>query len=110
MLKKSDRVMFEGKVATCGFRNREVNDRTVTEIVVSRRQDTVSILSNRRADGDVASDSPESRSAASNAGMEASSGGSKAGRATAALPTCQARAAARACSLHRFGLAKRGLA
>ena len=49
MLKKGDRVMVEGRIATRDYRDREGNDRTVTEIVVSRRQDTVNILSGRRA-------------------------------------------------------------
>ena len=50
MLGKGDRVMVEGRIATRSFRDREDNDRTVTEIVVSRRQDTVNILSARRAE------------------------------------------------------------
>ena len=50
MLRKGDRVMVEGRVATRAFRDKEGNDRAVTEIVVSRRQDTVNILSARRAD------------------------------------------------------------
>ena len=49
MLGKGDRVMVEGRIATRTFRDREDNERTVTEIVVSRRQDTVNILSARRA-------------------------------------------------------------
>ena len=48
MLRKGDRVMVEGKVATRAFRDKEGNDRAITEIVVSRRQDTVNILSARR--------------------------------------------------------------
>ena len=48
MLKKGDRVMVEGRIATRGFTDREGNDRTVTEIVVSRRQDTVNVLGGRR--------------------------------------------------------------
>ena len=51
MLGKGDRVMVEGRIATRTFRDREENDRTVTEIVVSRRQDTVNILSARRGEG-----------------------------------------------------------
>ena len=50
MLRKGDRVMVEGRVATRAFRDKEGNDRAVTEIIVSRRQDTVNILSTRRAD------------------------------------------------------------
>ena len=48
MLRKGDRVMVEGRIATRAFRDREDNERAVTEIVVSRRQDTVNILSGRR--------------------------------------------------------------
>ena len=53
MLRKGDRVMVEGKIATRTFRDKEGNDRTVTEIVVSRRQDTVNILSARRQEPSV---------------------------------------------------------
>ncbi len=49
MLRKGDRVMVEGRIATRAFRDKEDNERSVTEIVVSRRQDTVNILSTRRA-------------------------------------------------------------
>ena len=48
MLRKGDRVMVEGRIATRAFRDKEGNDRAITEIVVSRRQDTVNILSARR--------------------------------------------------------------
>ena len=56
MLGKGDRVMVEGRIATRTFRDKEDNERTVTEIVVSRRQDTVNILSTRRAGNAAASD------------------------------------------------------
>ena len=49
MLRKGDRVMVEGRIATRAFRDKEDKERAVTEIVVSRRQDTVNILSGRRA-------------------------------------------------------------
>ena len=49
MLRKGDRVMVEGRIATREYRNREGNDRTVTEIVVAGRQGMVNILSERRA-------------------------------------------------------------
>ena len=49
MLRKGDRVMVEGRIATRGFTDKEGNDRAITEIVVSRRQDMVNILSARRA-------------------------------------------------------------
>jgi single-strand DNA-binding protein len=48
MLRKGDRVMVEGRIATRAFRDKDGNDRAVTEIVVARRQDTVNILSARR--------------------------------------------------------------
>ena len=48
MLKKGDRVMVEGRIATRGFTDREGNDRTVTEIVVSGWQGMVNVLSERR--------------------------------------------------------------
>ena len=49
MLRKGDRAMVEGRIATRGFTDREGNDRTVTEIVVSGRQGMVNVLSERRA-------------------------------------------------------------
>ena len=49
MLRKGDRVMVEGRIATRGFTDREGNDRTVTEIVVSGWQGMVNILGGRRA-------------------------------------------------------------
>ena len=52
MLKKGDRVMVEGRIATRGFTDREGNDRTVTEIVVSGWQGMVNILGGRRGPGD----------------------------------------------------------
>ena len=52
MLRKGDAVLVEGRIATRAFRDREDNERAVTEIVVSRRQDTVNILSGRRAPDD----------------------------------------------------------
>ena len=54
MLKKGDRVMVEGRIATRTFSDREGTERNVTEIVVSRRQDTVNMLSARRAPADAA--------------------------------------------------------
>ena len=53
MLRKGDRVMVEGRIATRGFTDREGNDRTVTEIVVSGWQSMVNILGGRRAPGDM---------------------------------------------------------
>ena len=49
MLKKGDRVMVEGRIATREYRDREDMARTVTEIVVAGRQGMVNILSGRRA-------------------------------------------------------------
>ena len=59
MLRKGDRVMVEGRIASRAFRDKEGNDRAVTEIVVSRRQDTVNILSARRQENAAASDAGE---------------------------------------------------
>ena len=52
MLRKGDRVMVEGRIATRTFSDREGTERNVTEIVVSRRQDTVNMLSGRREPAD----------------------------------------------------------
>ena len=48
MLRKGDRVMVEGRIATRDYRGREDVARTVTEIVVAGRQGMVNILSERR--------------------------------------------------------------
>ena len=56
MLRKGDRVMVEGKIATRSFRDKDGRDRAVTEIVVSRRQDTVNILSARRQESSAESE------------------------------------------------------
>ena len=53
MLRKGDRVMVEGRIATRGFTDREGNDRTVTEIVASGRHGMVNILGARRAADDM---------------------------------------------------------
>ena len=71
MLHKGDRVMVEGRIATRAFRDREGNDRAVTEIVVARRQDTVNILSGRKA--------PETDAGAADPGSVACPPGSEAG-------------------------------
>ena len=52
MLRKGDRVMVEGRIATRGFTDREGNDRTVTEIVVSGWQGMVNMLGGRRVPAD----------------------------------------------------------
>ena len=48
MLRKGDRVMVEGRIATREYRDREDVARSVTEIVVAGRQGMVNILSERR--------------------------------------------------------------
>ncbi len=52
MLRKGDRVMVEGRIATRGFTDREGKERAVTEIVVSGRHGMVNILGGRRASPD----------------------------------------------------------
>ena len=52
MLRKGDRVMVEGRIATRGFTDRDGNERAVTEIVVSGWQGMVNILGGRRASPD----------------------------------------------------------
>ena len=52
ILRKGDRVMVEGRIATRGFTDREGNERAVTEIVVSGWQGMVNILSARRTSPD----------------------------------------------------------
>ena len=48
MLRKGDPVMVEGRIATRQYRDRDDNDRTVTEIVVAGPQGMVNILAGRR--------------------------------------------------------------
>ena len=50
MLRKGDRVMVEGRIATREYRDREDVAKSVTEIVVAGRQGLVNVLSARRAD------------------------------------------------------------
>ena len=64
MLNKGDAVLVEGRIATRGFRDREGNDRAVTEIVVSGWQGTVNILAARREERDAAEAGPGSGSGA----------------------------------------------
>ena len=52
MLRKGDRVMVEGRIATRAFQDREGNERSVTEIVVSGWQGMVNVLSERHASPD----------------------------------------------------------
>ena len=56
MLRKGDAVLVEGRLATRAFRDREGNDRAVTEIVVAGWHGTVNILSGRRGSPDRAAD------------------------------------------------------
>ena len=48
MLRKGDAVLIEGRLATRAFRDKDGNDRAVTEVVVAGWQGTVNILSWRR--------------------------------------------------------------
>ena len=52
MLKKGDAVLVEGRIASRAFRDKDGNDRAVTEIVVAGWQGTVNVLSGRRASPD----------------------------------------------------------
>ena len=76
MLRKGDRVMVEGRIATREYRDREDVARTVTEIVVAGRHGMVNVLSQRRApeetpDAEVGGGAPESESGASEGANEA---------------------------------------
>ncbi len=55
MLRKGDPVMVEGRIATRQYRDREDNERTVTEIVVAGPQGMVNILAGRRREDAAAS-------------------------------------------------------
>ena len=54
MLRKGDPVMVEGRIATRQYRDREDNERTVTEIVVAGPQGMVNILSPRKTEDESA--------------------------------------------------------
>ena len=56
MLRKGDAVLVEGRLATRQYRDRDGNERSVTEIVVAGWQGTVNVLSARRRDGAPAAD------------------------------------------------------
>ena len=59
MLRKGDRVMVEGRIATREYRDREDVAKSVTEIVVAGRQGLVNVLSARRADAGSGAEAPE---------------------------------------------------
>ena len=59
MLRKGDRVMVEGRIATRDYRDREDAARSVTEIVVAGRQGLVNVLTARRAGPGPDSEPPE---------------------------------------------------
>ena len=59
MLRKGDRVMVEGRIATREYRDREDVAKSVTEIVVAGRQGLVNVLSARRADSGSGAEAPE---------------------------------------------------
>ena len=82
MLKKGDRVMVEGRIATRGFTDREGKDRTVTEIVVSGWQGLVNILSERRAP----EETPDRGDPGSGPGQAPGSGSGAAGGAVPESP------------------------
>ncbi len=50
MLRKGDPVMVEGRIATRQYRDRDDNERIVTEIVVAGPQGMVNILAPRRTE------------------------------------------------------------
>ena len=54
MLRKGDPVMVEGRIATRQYRDRDDNERTVTEIVVAGPQGMVNVLSPRKTEDDSA--------------------------------------------------------
>ena len=56
MVEGLPRTRSGGRIAARDFRDREGRMRTVTEIVVSRRQDTVNVLSEPRAQSAAAQD------------------------------------------------------
>jgi len=59
MLRKGDRVMVEGRIATRGFTDREGTERAVTEIVVAGPQGMVNMLGGRRSQPGDAAQMPE---------------------------------------------------
>ena len=74
MLGKGDRVMVEGRIATRGFKDKEGNDRAVTEIVVAGSQGMVNILSGRRQGADGAQAAEEGSVTAADPGQDPESG------------------------------------
>ena len=76
MLRKGDRVMVEGRIATRAFTDKDGKDRTVTEIVVAGRHGLVNVLSARPQESSAAPESgsdagPGSESGASEGADEA---------------------------------------
>ena len=59
MLRKGDAVLVEGRIATREYRDREGNDRSITEIVVAGAQGMVNMLGGRRSQAADAAEEPE---------------------------------------------------
>ena len=59
MLRKGDRVLVEGRIATREYRDREDVARTVTEIIVAGRHGMVNVLSQRRAPEETPEETPD---------------------------------------------------
>ncbi len=54
MLRQGDPVMVEGRIATRRYRDRDDNERSVTEIVVAGPQGMINVLSPRKAEDESA--------------------------------------------------------
>ena len=59
MLRKGDRVMVEGRIATREYRDREGNGRAITEIVVAGAQGMVNMLGGPRSQTAGAAENPD---------------------------------------------------
>ncbi len=59
MLRKGDAVMVEGRIATREYRDREGNDRAITEIVVAGAQGVVNMLGGPRSQTADAAEKPD---------------------------------------------------
>ena len=77
MLRKGDRVMVEGRIATREYRDREGNDRAITEIVVAGAQGMVNMLGGPRSQTADAAEKPDTGDASAREPAAPANGGTQ---------------------------------
>ena len=77
MLRKGDAVMVEGRIATREYRDREGNDRAITEIVVAGAQGMVNMLGGPRSQTADAAEKPDTGDGSAREPAAPASGGTQ---------------------------------